>query len=66
MSDATQRALSACFITGDEYGTRASSVVLLGPEECLFSERIYAPRGMLMGQSQHTLALSRASANPQC
>ena len=66
MSDATQRALSACFITGDEYGTRASSVVLLGPDECLFSERVYAPRGMLLGQSQHTLALSTASANPQC
>jgi uncharacterized protein with NRDE domain len=42
-----ERALSPIFIPGEEYGTRSSSVVLVGEEgESLFVERSFGPGGV--------------------
>lgn len=57
LSDAMQQALGACFIAGETYGTRASTVVLLGPGSGHMIERVYAPEGTPAGVSQHHLVL---------
>ncbi|HYG68990.1 MAG TPA: NRDE family protein, partial [Anaeromyxobacteraceae bacterium] len=40
-----ERMLSPLFIASADYGTRASTVLLLGEEEGLFVERTYGPGG---------------------
>lgn len=57
MSDAMQRALGACFIVGESYGTRASTVVLLDHSRGTMIEQVYAPAGALAGVSHHSLSL---------
>ena len=62
-----ERALSASFIAGSDYGTRASTVVLVGADgQAVYRERTYAPGGAAQGESEERFriepALSRAPA----
>jgi uncharacterized protein with NRDE domain len=58
-----ERELSACFIANGRYGTRASTVVLIGANrEVLFIERSYGPHGAPLGSVQHRFRLD-AGAN---
>ena len=64
-----ERALSASFIAGPDYGTRASTVLLARADRtALFRERTYGPAGKLIGETQERFALdtpiSRARAAP--
>lgn len=46
-----ERALSASFISGDTYGTRASTVILVGADaHVLVRERSFGPRGAALGE----------------
>lgn len=46
-----ERALSPPFVSGTEYGTRCSSVVLVGHDHVVFAERRYGPGGVRSGDS---------------
>lgn len=46
-----ERRLSAAFIVGEAYGTRASSLVLVGDEGVWFEERRFGPGGRAAGRS---------------
>jgi uncharacterized protein with NRDE domain len=46
-----ERRLSAAFIVGADYGTRASTVVLVGDEGLWFEERRFGPNGVAEGRS---------------
>jgi len=48
---AMERMLSPPFIRGDRYGTRASSVVLAGPDQIRFLERRFGPNAAPLGES---------------
>lgn len=51
-----ERALSAAFIIGDQYGTRASTFLRLGKAgELAFMERRYGPMGVMLGESSWQL-----------
>ncbi len=51
-----ERALSAAFITGDQYGTRASTFMRLGQSGGFtFVERRYGPMGVMTGESSWQL-----------
>ncbi len=50
-----ERRLSAAFISGSEYGTRASSVVLVGDEHTRFIERRFGPNGVALGESDQLI-----------
>ncbi len=47
---ALERRVSPCFIRGDEYGTRASTAVLVGQGQPLLAERSYGPQGRHLGE----------------
>jgi uncharacterized protein with NRDE domain len=50
---ARERALSSSFIEGDAYGTRASTVVLVGSQgDTLFIERTYEAGGRMAGETR--------------
>jgi uncharacterized protein with NRDE domain len=54
-----ERELSANFISGDRYGTRASTVVLVGREgEVQFLERSFGPRGEPLGETAERFNLN--------
>ena len=64
-----ERALSASFIAGPDYGTRASTIVLVKTDgTALFRESTYGPAGKPIGETQERFALdtpfSRARAAP--
>ena len=44
ISPKPERAESSCFILGDEYGTRASTAVIIGASEITFREQSFGPR----------------------
>ena len=46
-----ERALSPPFVSGPEYGTRCSTVVLVARDHALFAERRYGPSGTRSGDS---------------
>ena len=46
-----ERRLSAAFIVGEDYGTRASTVLLVGDDGLWFEERRFAPGGIPAGRS---------------
>jgi len=46
-----ERALSPPFVRGEHYGTRCSSVVLVGPDAITFVERRFGPGGSPRGES---------------
>lgn len=52
---AMERMLSPPFIRADRYGTRCSSVVLVGNEAIRFAERRYGPNGIVLGDSDERL-----------
>jgi uncharacterized protein with NRDE domain len=55
-----ERSRSAIFIPGETYGTRASTVVLVGIDgSVLFTERRFGPRGALVGTTEHRFQLTR-------
>lgn len=56
--DGWRHRLEACFIVDAVYGTRASSVALLGREQALLAERVFGPMGQPAGESVHRLPLA--------
>jgi uncharacterized protein with NRDE domain len=55
-----ERALSASFIDGETYGTRASTVLLVGADgNVLVRERSFGPRGTALGETEHHFELDR-------
>ncbi len=52
-----ERRLSAAFIDGDQYGTRASTVVLVDAQQIRFIERSFGPQGVLLGEIDQRIAL---------
>jgi hypothetical protein len=52
-----ERALSPPFVSGERYGTRCSTVVLVGPEYIVFAEKRFGPNGAPAGESLVFLAL---------
>ncbi|HEY5614235.1 MAG TPA: NRDE family protein, partial [Lysobacter sp.] len=53
-----ERALSPPFVRGEHYGTRCSSVVLVGPDAITFVERRFGPDGSPRGESAARLLRS--------
>jgi uncharacterized protein with NRDE domain len=56
-----ERALSPPFVSGERYGTRCSSVVLVGENELVFAERRFGPSAAPNGESFETLPLKRGT-----
>jgi uncharacterized protein with NRDE domain len=56
-----ERALSPPFVAGDTYGTRCSSVVLIGDDHCVFAERRFGPNAAPNGEFFVILPLKRVS-----
>jgi uncharacterized protein with NRDE domain len=54
-----ERLLSAPFIRGARYGTRCSSVVLVGRDELSFHEHRFGPGGVAAGRQAERIALTR-------
>ena len=48
---ALERALSPPFVSDERYGTRCSSVVLVGPDNFVFAERRFGPKALPAGES---------------
>jgi uncharacterized protein with NRDE domain len=61
---ALERALSPPFVSGERYGTRCSSVVLIGHERFVFAERRFGPKAVPAGESWVTLPFSRQAQPP--
>ena len=59
-----ERALSPPFVAGETYGTRCSSVVLVGDDHCVFAERRFGPNAVPTGESFVTLPLQPGSNRP--
>jgi uncharacterized protein with NRDE domain len=51
-----ERALSPPFVSGERYGTRCSSVVIVGGDRIRFAERRFGPLGAPTGESIETFA----------
>lgn len=54
-----ERLLSARFILGDTYGTRASSLLRLSKDEITFTERCFGPNGTALGENCWLLELNQ-------
>ena len=54
---APERSYSPCFIHGAEYGTRASTAVIYGPNSIDFAEQQYGPFGRLGKYTEAKIAL---------
>ena len=50
-----ERTLSPPFVYGERYGTRCSSVVLVGNETMRFAERRFGPNGIVLGESDQRI-----------
>lgn len=61
---ALERALSPPFVAGDTYGTRCSSVVLVGADHCVFAERRFGPSAVSAGESIVTVPLGVGPGQP--
>jgi uncharacterized protein with NRDE domain len=59
-----ERRLSAAFINGSSYGTRASSLFLLDDEEAVLYERRYGPHGHYEGEKILRFPVARAAGTP--
>jgi len=53
-----ERRVAPIFIRGDEYGTRASSVVTIGDAHVQFTEQTFGPRGVALERVDESLALA--------
>lgn len=58
-----ERRLSAAFITGDDYGTRASSIVLVADDHIRFIERRFGPAGVALGETDERVERACESAS---
>ena len=58
VSLALERALSPPFVSGERYGTRCSSIVLMGHDHFVFAERRFGPKAVPAGESWVTLPFS--------
>jgi uncharacterized protein with NRDE domain len=54
-----ERTLSPPFVSGERYGTRCSSVVLVGHDHFVFAERRFGPNAAPAGESLVTLPFSQ-------
>jgi uncharacterized protein with NRDE domain len=52
-----ERQVASCFIAGEEYGTRASTAVIIGADRVCFAEQEYGPKGIPGGRSAFEFAL---------
>src|SRR5262245_59380723 len=52
---AFERRVAPCFIRGEEYGTRASTVVVIGRERIRLHERTFGPNGVRNGDVVHDI-----------
>lgn len=52
-----ERALSSPFVLGEHYGTRCSSVVLIGEDRIAFAERRFGPNASPAGETFTTLTI---------
>jgi uncharacterized protein with NRDE domain len=60
-----ERALSASFIAGEVYGTRASTLVLVRSDgDVLFRERSFGPGGVDTEEIEHRFTLAPALSRP--
>ena len=59
-----ERKLATPFIRSPGYGTRASSVVLIGHEGIRFEERRWGPDGIALGRAHWATSLSQGSSLP--
>ena len=50
-----ERRLSAAFIVGADYGTRASTLVLVGEDHVRFVERRFGPHGVALGETDRII-----------
>ncbi|HWT14762.1 MAG TPA: NRDE family protein [Patescibacteria group bacterium] len=50
-----ERRLSAAFITGEDYGTRASTLVLVADDHVRFIERRFGPQGVALGHTDQII-----------
>ena len=57
---ALERVLSPAFVRGEIYGTRCSSIVLVGDDEIVFAERRYGPSAAFLGETAVTLPIRDA------
>ncbi|HJR72697.1 MAG TPA: NRDE family protein [Luteimonas sp.] len=55
-----ERALSPPFVRSERYGTRCSSVVLVGADRIVFAERRFGPNAQPLGESLQVLSRTRA------
>lgn len=55
-----ERALSPPFVRSERYGTRCSSVVLVGADRIAFAERRFGPNAQPLGESLEVLTRTRA------
>jgi uncharacterized protein with NRDE domain len=62
---ALERALSPPFVAGDTYGTRCSSVVMIGHDHFVFAERRFGPQGVPAGESWVTLPFPARDRQPR-
>jgi uncharacterized protein with NRDE domain len=60
-----ERALSPPFVYGERYGTRCSSVVLIGHDDFVFAERRFGPKAVPEGESVVTLPFSALARPPR-
>ncbi len=56
-----ERALSPPFVSGERYGTRCSSVVLIGQDHIVFGERRFGPNAAPLGESLMTLPYAKSA-----
>jgi uncharacterized protein with NRDE domain len=56
-----ERALSPPFVSDDRYGTRSSTVVLVGHEHIVFAEKRFGPSAQPAGESYTVLPVARLS-----
>lgn len=60
-----ERLLSSAFIVSDDYGTRSSTVLLVGRDGVVvFAERSFGPRGVPTGQARFEFPLEQRASVP--
>ncbi len=55
-----ERRVAPCFILGEEYGTRASTVLIMGREQMLFTEQSYLAGGISAGLVDYKFSLTQS------
>jgi len=55
-----ERRVAPCFIVGEEYGTRASTVLVMGRQQVLFTEQSYLAGGISAGLVDYEFSLTQS------